>query len=66
MIYELYLNSQQEKMFDQCADAKMKADPLNYCKSSLVTVDLSLWQQSTKEAACKEAVDAYEKNCKGN
>ena len=63
-IYELYLNSMEERIFERCVDSKLLQDPETYCNRFIVSnLNLTLYTDSTKTKNCKDSAQAVLQKC---
>jgi hypothetical protein len=54
----MYLNSQEELIFEKCVDSKLLDNPLTYCNNTIINnLNLTLWTPSNKLKACDEGAD---------
>eukprot|EP00347_Sterkiella_histriomuscorum_P023738 403333557 len=64
LVYHMYLNSMEERIFEKCVDSKLQEDPLKYCTRSIVSnLNLTLWSQGSKDKACSEGAVKMQEKC---
>ena len=64
LIYQIFLNSMEEKVFETCVDSRILDEPAEYCKRKLMpNLNLVLWTNDKKEKTCDEAKEILEINC---
>lgn len=56
MTLELDFNSREEKLFNECTDTIVRADPKSYCKNFVVAeTPFELWNAQTIDTLCSGA-----------
>lgn len=64
LVYQMYLNAQEEQIFEKCVDSKMLSDTVNYCETTIVgSLNLTLWTTSNEDTACGDAAVIIEDDC---
>ena len=54
----------EQRIFEQCVDAKILDDPHRYCERRLVKhLNLTLWNDRFKTKVCTEGGNAMKKKC---
>lgn len=64
LTYQMYLNSMEEVVFEQCVDSRLLESPEKYCKKQIAKrLNLSLWTSDSQQKACVEAKDIIKNKC---
>lgn len=61
LTYQMYLNAQEEAIFEKCIDSRMISDPADYCLRTVApTINLTLWTDSNEYSACKDGAQVIQ------
>jgi hypothetical protein len=64
LIYQMYLNSMEELVFEKCVDSRLLDDPTSYCTRVIVpSLDFTLWTSDNKDKGCTEAGSLVQTQC---
>jgi hypothetical protein len=64
LVYQMYLNSQQEQSYAKCIDSHLEFQSQSYCETSLASnFNFTLWVEESPQKECAYAIDAYNTEC---